>query len=319
VWAEHDYGVRASLSYKPTDKSEWLLTAVNGRNRVSYGWPMHGLRDPNNLANDCADPYTDTCVDALGERVYGFTHPYSTIQDKLSSTTIDTTMATLQGTWTLNSVALTSVTGFIHTHIRLTDDGASDYVGPGDIFFFDQNKHTDQSSEEFRVASIGSQRFNWTTGLFWSTDKFHGPTAYEFSLSPGTTNVTRTTDSYAVFAQSDYAFTPSVKLTTGLRYSKSKLSVSSTNLGGFFNSASDSWGSVGGRLALEKRLSDATLAYISYNRGFKEGNVNIGIYGSARPGRVSTIKPELIDALELGLKSDINRRLRTTTSSRICR
>ena len=103
VWAEEDKGIRAELLYKPMDNMDWLLTAAAGRNRITYGWPVRGLRNPANPAVDCANPFAADCVDALGENLYGNSHPYGTIQDKLSSTTPETTMGTLQGTWTLGS------------------------------------------------------------------------------------------------------------------------------------------------------------------------------------------------------------------------
>lgn len=310
VWAEHSYGIRAQLLYRPTDNMEWLILASNGRNRVTYGWPVIGLRDPANPSVDCANPLSGTCSDAGGERLYSPARPYSTIQDKLSSTTPETTVATVQGTWTLNSIALTSISGYIHTHTRLIDDGASDYGGPGnDLFYFDQNKHSDQLSQEFRVASVHAQTFNWTTGLYYSTNTLSLPVTYEFSGAPGTTDGRRTTTSYAAFGQADYAITSKWKVTAGARYSYTGLASNSTNLGGNVTEASHHWGSVGGRLALDYQLTDSTLSYVSYNRGFKEGNLNVGIYGTGHP-KASVIKPELIDAFEVGIKSDITRQFR---------
>ena len=244
VWAEHSYGIRAQLLYKPNDDMEWLFLGSNGRNRITYGWPVIGLRDPANPGVDCAKPLSGTCVDALGERLYSPTRPYSTIQNRLSSTTPETTIATVQGTWNLNSIALTSISGYIHTHTRLIDDGASDYVGPGDLFYFDQNKHSDQLSQEFRVASTGVQAFNWTTGLYYSSSTLSQPVSYEFSLSPGTTDGRRTTTDYAAFAQADYAITSKWKVTTGLRYSYNDLATKSVNLGGNVTEASHHWDSV---------------------------------------------------------------------------
>ena len=207
-------------------------------------------------------------------------------------------------------MALTSVTGYIHTHIRLIDDGAADNVGPGDLFYFDQNKGSLSYSEEFRIASVGKQRLNWTTGLYWSTEANGIPTNYEFSGSLSNSRIKRTTDSYALFGQGDFAITDTLKMTAGLRYSDSRLSDDSTNLGGLTTKASDSWNSVGGRLSLEQKFTDSTLGYVSYNRGFKEGNINIGIYGVKKPGKPAYVNPEFIDAFEVGIKSDVSRTLR---------
>lgn len=309
LWAENNYGVRGELLYKPSDDMQWLFIAMNGQNKITYGWPVLGLRNPANPTLDCANPFSGQCVDALGEHVYGTVSPYSTIQKGLSYTIPTTTFASAQGTWTLGSVELTSVTGYIYNHTNQFDWSASDYVGLG-LFNFDQDKHSSEYSEEFRVASAGHQRFNWTTGLYYSTDTLTIPTTYSQSGAPGTTNVDRTTDNYAVFAQSDFAFTSQLTLITGLRYSYSSLSDASTNLGNLATNATDHWGSIGARGSLEYHLTDSTLTYASYNRGFKEGNITVGIYGVKKPGKPSFINPEFIDAYEVGFKSDITRQIR---------
>jgi iron complex outermembrane receptor protein len=309
VWAEQDYGVRGQLLYKPTDNMEWLLLAETGKTEISYGWPVRGLREPNNLNVDCPNPYTGMCVDALGEAVYGDTHPYGTIQLGLSTNTPKTTIASLQGTWTLGSVALTSITGFVDAKTSLVDHAAADYIPPG-LFNAVFNDYSNQWSQEFRVASVGAQRFNWTTGVYVSTFTLTGPDSFSFSGSPGTTDTTRTSKNWAVYGQTDFAVTSSFKITAGLRYSDSQLSSGTTNLGGFKTHASDSWGDVGGRLILEEQFTESTLAYLSYNHGFKEGNVNCGIYGGKRPCKPMYVQPEFIDAYELGLKTDISHQYR---------
>lgn len=309
VWAEHDYGVRGEILFKPTDDMQWLFIAATGQNKITYGWPVLGLRNPGNPSVDCANPFSGTCVDALGEHVYGTVSPYSTIQSQLSYTIPATSLETLQGTWTLGSVELTSITAYIHAHQILFDHGGSDYVGTG-IFNFGQNNTDNQWSEEFRVASVGAQRFNWTTGLYLLSDTDTIPAFYNFGGYPGTTNFTKVTESYAAFAQSDYAITPALKLTAGLRYSYSGITLESVDLGGFTTNASDHWGSFGGRAGLEYRLTDTTLAYATYNRGFKEGNITEQIYDSGGPGPASFIKPEFINAFEIGAKSDITRQIR---------
>ena len=309
LWAEHDYAVRAELLYKPLDNMQWLLIAAQAEDYISYGWPLLGLRNPANPAVDCANPFSGACVDALGEHVYGTVSPYSTIQKQISYTRPDTTFGSLQGIWTLGDIELTSITGYIHNHTRQFDYSASDYIGLG-LFNFDQDKHSDEYSEEFRVASVGHQQFNWTTGLYFQTFTRSIPVYYTSSGVPSTTSGISTTESYAGFGQVDYDVTSKLTLTGGLRYSDTALTSSSTNFGGFTTDASHSWGSVGGRLSAQYHITDSTLGYVSYNRGFKEGTITEGIYGTAKAAKPSYIKPEYIDTYELGFKSDISRQYR---------
>ena len=64
---------------------------------------------------------------------------------------------------------------------------------------------------------------------------------------------------------------------------------------------------VSGRLSYDFQATDATLLYISYARGFKAGDVN-GVALSFTPEELavqaSVTEPEILDAIELGLKSD---------------
>src|SRR3546814_5896790 len=59
------------------------------------------------------------------------------------------------------------------------------------------------------------------------------------------------------------------------------------------------------RIALDQQLAPGILAYASYNRGFKSG-----LYNSIPPS-ADVIQPEVLDAYEAGLKTDLpDRRVR---------
>jgi iron complex outermembrane receptor protein len=305
LWAEKDYDVRTELLFKPFDDMQWLVIAAKGQNKITYGWPVIGLRNPANPAVDCANPFSTTapCVDALGEHVYGAVSPYSTIQKGLSYTIPTTTFGSLQGTWTLDPVELTSITGYVHNSTAFFDWAASDYVGLG-LYNFSQPKHSDEFSEEFRVASKGNERFNYTTGLYASTFTLVVPQYFSESGALSNSYGERTSTNYAAFGQADYAITSKFTVTGGLRYSKSDLDTGTIGLNGKHHAGSDEWGSIGGRASLQYHLTDATLGYVSFNHGFKEGNVNIVA------GKASFIQPETINTYELGIKSDITRQFR---------
>jgi len=305
LWAERDYDVRTELLFKPFDDMQWLVIAAKGQNKITYGWPVLGLRNPANPAVDCANPYSTKapCVDALGETVYGAVSPYSTIQKGLSYTIPTTTFGSLQGTWTLDPVELTSITGYVHNSTAFFDWAASDYVGTG-LYNFSQPKHSDEFSEELRAASKGNERFNYTTGLYASTFTLVIPQYFTFSGSPASAYGIRTSTNYAAFGQADYAITSKLTVTGGLRYSESDLDEGTIGENGKHHAGSKSWGSIGGRASLQYHFTEATLGYVSFNHGFKEGNVNIVA------GQASYIQPETINTYELGIKSDITRQFR---------
>src|SRR3546814_4710745 len=63
------------------------------------------------------------------------------------------------------------------------------------------------------------------------------------------------------------------------------------------------------RIALDQQLAPGILAYASYNRGFKSG-----LYNSIPPS-ADVIQPEVLDAYEAGLKTELlDRRVRLNRS-----
>src|SRR3546814_12467390 len=95
----------------------------------------------------------------------------------------------------------------------------------------------------------------------------------------------------------------------------------SVNLGVPANAFSDSFSKdkLTWRLALDQKFSAGVMGYVSYNRGYKSGGFNLLDVGALnRPtGHVSpSYNPEIVDAYEVGLKSDLfDRRLRLNVAA----
>ncbi len=195
-------------------------------------------------------------------------------------------------------------------------------------------------SEELQLASSGSGPLTWMLGAYY----FHNKEGYRYldvllniphlgSLAdiaaaygvPGS-SYTRTVsaqyvDSLAGYADATWTFAPETHLTAGIRYTTEKRRLLGTSyavtapppgtalvytplahadLSKRF--AQPSW-----RAVLDHRFSPALMVYASYNRGFRSGAYN--------PSSISAtqipLNPEVIDAYEVGLKSDLfDRRLR---------
>ena len=107
-----------------------------------------------------------------------------------------------------------------------------------------------------------------------------------------------------------WSLTDSARIVAGLRYTEDEVYSSVTNF--FGRGGTDileiESEKVTGRLAFEMDLSDASMAYASYTRGFKPGGSNLTF------GREDVIAPivvlpvfeeETIDAYEVGLKTDL--------------
>ena len=117
-------------------------------------------------------------------------------------------------------------------------------------------------------------------------------------------------ESMSIYGQGTWSLSDSSRIVAGLRYTEDEVYSSVTNF--FGRGGTDileiESEKVTGRLAFEMDLSDASMAYASYTRGFKPGGSNLTF------GREDVIAPivvlpvfeeETIDAYEVGLKTDL--------------
>ena len=125
-------------------------------------------------------------------------------------------------------------------------------------------------------------------------------------------------ESYSVYGQITYSLSETSRLISGLRYSEDTFTTDVTN---FFNVESfqekgtndeTTW-----KLTGERDLSDSSMAYLSFTRGFKPGGSNL-TFGfteaqdleAGRPVAPALVFPtfeaETVDSIEIGLKADLN-------------
>ena len=136
------------------------------------------------------------------------------------------------------------------------------------------------------------------------------------------------TEAFAVFGQSTYSLNNTTRLTTGLRWTQEeKTAGTATNVidpfggaifgppnnGGIINEiydteATEKWDDITLKLGLEYDVSEDTLFYAQYSEGFKSGGFN-GTSASRNLAETA-FDPEDVESIELGLKSNINNRLR---------
>ncbi len=185
-------------------------------------------------------------------------------------------------------------------------------------------------TQEINLISANDGPFQWVLGGFYMWDK--GETlprpASSRTVFPGNytdTLATSTLNSIAGFVEASYQLADATRLTGGVRYTRDKRELiastqtwcavlaaptcTATTLGTLVNSAvttqERSFEKVTWRLALDHRFSPQVLAYASYNRGFRSGT----FIPQATP--ILVLNPEVVDAFELGLKTDLfDRKLR---------
>lgn len=199
-----------------------------------------------------------------------------------------------------------------------------------------------QLTQELQLTSTQSGPLRWVAGAFYlhsdsdenpSSTQFGGPLLRPpFSLPADTTTYSGTkTSSGSIYGQSTLAVTDADHLTLGLRYTDEPRSLYATQVAELPNGStvyplapvhtspfvapppltqSRRFSATTWRFALDHRFSDAVLAYVSYNRGFKSGGFN------ATDPTQAPYEPEKLDAFEVGLKTDLwERRLRLDTSA----
>jgi len=238
-----------------------------------------------------------------------------------------------------------SLTGYQWGHqvSNLTQNGmpGNPVAGQGaQNVFIDFNYKT--FSQEFQFSSNAQDSpFNWLVGAYY----YHDNTEVTTSLTttcvgavcaplPGNAAPTYsttwpTTRSLSGYADGTYDITSSTHLTAGIRYTHEKKGFDGliTARPGFPNSVTDdelppirtpeqagipdhmTFNKITFRGVLTQDLSDHARVYASFNRGFKSGNYNPNVINQ-RP-----VKPEFLDAYEIGLKSELlDNRLRLNIS-----
>jgi len=189
-----------------------------------------------------------------------------------------------------------------------------------------------QLSEELQIVSPEDSIIKWVGGLYY----LHGHAAYEPFKIQGTATTPppldyvnflsdELTNSYAGFGQTTapIPFIPNTNITVGLRYTRETRGITGATILNFLppappvdtaiTDAQRTFDKLTWRFSLDHHFADNVLGYISYNRGFKSGIYNTIPAGGpdAKP-----VNPEVLDAYELGLKTDmLDHRLRLNAST----
>jgi iron complex outermembrane receptor protein len=235
----------------------------------------------------------------------------------------------------LDGMTLTSITAYEQVdRSTLEDTDAS----PNDVLTSVYKDNPRQWTEELRLQSDGNQRLSWITGAFFFHDDLGTDSSYDLlrSLRPyfetpdnptgfsPENNIgllkypyTQTTKSWALFGQADYRIADAWTLTGGLRYTEDKIDLKYSS---YFDELgfilpmlevkeSKSFSDLSGHLALSYQLSDDTMFYGSFSKGYNSGG--FAGFAAVDPVQLKPFDPENLYAYELGFKSEMmDRRVR---------
>jgi iron complex outermembrane receptor protein len=190
-------------------------------------------------------------------------------------------------------------------------------------------------SQELQMISRTASPFDWNVGLYYIHMRAVAAPAQllgaefqnAFMLPNGEYDIygSQTVNSYAAYTQETFHVTSDTNLTAGVRYTQDKVEATGHNdiadvpLGIDINtgtqSAQQNFNKVTYRFAIDHHFTDDLMTYASYNTGFQGGTFNIFPFSHAPNPPAPAVKPESVNAYELGAKSDLmDHRMRVSTA-----
>jgi len=227
----------------------------------------------------------------------------------------------LSGTvdYDFGNIAVKSITGYVESsYISIQDNDQS----PAALQILSVEEDSKQFTQELQLLSSGNSDFQWILGAFYfneDVDRFSTLFGPRFDAVRGFLTATVPgfnedyafriggdieATSYAVFGQGTYDFAEDFSLTVGLRYTDDEKKGTNRNV--FFAPIANdpvelSSDAITGKASLDWKMTDSSLLYASYARGYKSGGVSQTTVASA--GRNPVFEPEFVDTYEVGLKS----------------
>ncbi|TVV75764.1 TonB-dependent receptor [Sphingomonas solaris] len=198
----------------------------------------------------------------------------------------------------LDWAALTSITSYQaeNNYSHFETDGSAQLV-------YDQRFKEDYRTfqQEFNFASKGDSPLQYVLGLYYYHNKYR---QYDnVTLTGPSTETRRRTEAFAAFGDLTWQATERLFLTGGLRYSIERPKQAILTGAGLLqnpgpqNPGKDKFRSATPRVVARYELGTDTNVYASYSKGFKSGFID-GI-----APLFATIKPEKVDAYEVGFKT----------------
>ncbi len=236
----------------------------------------------------------------------------------------------LDANYALSGAELHAITGYRKASLANVLDTDA---GPSLGIEFGQFDHTAQFSQEVRVNSVGTGRWQWLAGLYYfrETARTYSPIYLDFTQALGLPSATRQninasnrTRAYAAFAQSGYRLTDTLTVSAGLRWSNEtkrfvflqQFSIDEPPIFSSFprSTQQTTWSNVSPRLAIDYKPTKDVLFYASYAQGFKSGgSTSVSLITTPTP---NVFAPETLKAFEAGVKSEwFNHRLRVNATA----
>jgi iron complex outermembrane receptor protein len=315
IYKQWNYAFRSQLLWEPSNRTTVLLTGDYSRLSSDIGInpaPAPGTKAIGGAGFPGRYKSTNNPSDSITNWGYGFSGKVT--QD-------------------LGSVSLVSISAYRRTRqdIKLDSDGSLPGAPP--ILTVPLSRGNNRSfSQEVQLLSNSGGPFSWIAGGFY----YHVNAGFDPVILAGSTFAAlggssvqinnQILNSYSGFGEASYALPSNTKLTIGLRYTTDQLKENVLLLTGTGAVRAPSpfhqektFSKLTYRAILDQKIGDAALLYASYSRGFRSGSFNLNgttavVNGVTVP--TAAVSPEVIDAYEIGVKSDwFDRKLRVNLST----
>ena len=202
----------------------------------------------------------------------------------------------LEFDWGLGFANLVAIAG----RVFVDAEQNADLTGVGAEAVLD-NESTAKTLE-LRLVSDREMAFDWILGAYVKNGERDGQFATAATFG---TDIFFLVDSdiLSLYGEAYWSLTDRLTLTTGLRYFEEDLTQRDNISAGFgvATTVSESFDDVTPKIGLEYAVSDDVLAYFSYSKGFRSGQININIVND--PNFVPKADPDEAFSYELGMKS----------------
>jgi len=337
-WGGQDnYALRGELATQFGDTGSALLTVRYARNQHErnagmYSWVSDYANPAKHNLGDYATPTTPspfgTCsgCDLAGYSNYAINPHAGGDPWKIAlngPNQFDRTLrgASLRIEASGSGIDWVSVSDYMNMSKIDLEDGDG---GPNTSFDTDLRSQIDQFTQEFR-ASAKTGIHEWIAGAFFMRVSGHYTTLADFaSFGDYVTNdiYSQSTTSVAGFAQDEIHLADAWSLIVGGRYWRDRRNFDidiSDNFGSDFRFsptdfpglADRTFNGYSGKLELDRKFSEDTLVYASWNRGTKSGGFTAQFTPPAdtSPAGIAaytaglTYDPEVLSAFEVGVKT----------------
>jgi iron complex outermembrane receptor protein len=296
---------RFQLRLQPTDDQDWILNFSGGQSKaLAYQFQSRGTgvgANDDGIGSDSRD-YRDADRD-----------PFAGDYDLVREEKLNILGVTLNGEIDYDFASLRTTTGYA----RATDHAPRNFdASPNQVAHAYADSEVWQVSEEISLVSDSAGRLSWEAGGFFlaehldsNTDLLEGVV-----LTAQLQSFEQRLATWALFFKGGFELTETLTLEGGIRYNWERKEFDLEVLGLPSRipdapvrenvAAQDDkvWDEPTGEIVLTWKPIEDVSVYGKYTHGFKGGHFNGGAFFSAQS--IEAVKPEKIDAFEVGLKSE---------------